>query len=504
MHDTIPFSPAELQATIGATFVPASLVRYDGAAFWYESQGQERWLSILAGSDHQALGRFKGALESFRDGYSILRCRANLENGRTLRSALPWLQPTPLGLATSAGFGDRLGLATPGQVHALQRVLAEVPDSAIAPIFAQQSIREMQRSNRTPAEVLSDATWGAFQAGWQSPLGADADHLKTFADIDACVAAGYSFYTIDPGAYVDSAADTDAPDTLNEKLIALPWDVLEDSPTALRQRYPRQAIALESSPVALDELAVIRAVAKYGRAVAHVVQMYRHLAAKAVPFELEVSVDETDTPTTPQEHIYIASELKRLGIQWVSLAPRYVGRFEKGIDYIGDLHTLRQNLQTHAEIARAFGPYKLGLHSGSDKFSVYPLISEATHGLVHLKTAGTSYVEALRVVAQIQPTLFRNIVALARERYPQERASYHVSAEVDQVPDVTSYPDEALPALLDELPTRQVVHVTFGSALATYGSEIKATLQAHSDAYERVLDQHFYRHLLPFTEFSRK
>ena len=59
--------------------------------------------------------------------------------------------------------------------------------------------------------------------------------------------------------------------------------------------------------------------------------MYRHLASKAVLFELEVSVDETETPTTPQEHVYIASELKRLGIRWVSLAPRYVGRFEKGM-----------------------------------------------------------------------------------------------------------------------------------------------------------------------------
>jgi len=232
--------------------------------------------------------------------------------------------------------------------------------------------------------------------------------------------------------------------------------------------------------------------------------MYRHLAGKAVPFELEVSVDETETLTTPQEHIYIASELKRLGIRWVSLAPRYVGRFEKGIDYIGDLDALQQDLQTHAEIARTFGPYKLGLHSGSDKFSVYPLISEATRGLVHLKTAGTSYVEALRVVAQEQPTLFRDIVALACQRYPHERASYHVSAEVAQVPDVARCPDEALAGLLDEAPTRQVVHVTFGSVLSTFGSELKAVLQAHPDVYKRVLDQHFYRHLRPSAESSKK
>ncbi len=504
MSDTLPFSQAELRARIGEAFLPLSLVKQHGAAFWCELRGPERRLAILAASEHPLFTRFHGTLETFADGYLLLRCPADQENGRALRSTLSWLQPVTLGLTTSAGFGDRLGLATPGQAHALQRVLREVPASTIAPIFAQQSIREMQRTRRKPAEVLNDATWGAFQAGWRAPLGADADHLKTFADIDDCAAAGYSFYTIDPGAYVDSAADEDPPGTIQEKLAALPWDVLEDTPADLLQRYGGQGVALESRSLVMEERAVARAAARYGRALAHVVQMYRHLAAKALPFELEVSVDETAAPTTPQEHIYLARELKRLGVQWVSLAPRYVGRFEKGIDYLGDLDALRQNLQIHAEIARVFGPYKLGLHSGSDKFSVYPLISQATRGLVHLKTAGTSYVEALRVVAREQPALFREIVRLACASYPQERASYHVSADVGRVPDLTSYPDEALPGLLDDVHTRQVVHVTFGSTLATFGPEIKTILQAHADVYERILDQHFYHHLLPFTAASKQ
>ena len=75
--------------------------------------------------------------------------------------------------------------------------------------------------------------------------------------------------------------------------------------------------------------------------------MYRHLlkAAGATPVELEVSVDETDTPTSPAEHYYVACELKRLGVEWVSLAPRFVGRFEKGVDYIGDLGELRADVR---------------------------------------------------------------------------------------------------------------------------------------------------------------
>ncbi|HEX6778836.1 MAG TPA: tagaturonate epimerase family protein [Ktedonobacterales bacterium] len=503
LGETFPFSLAEIRGKVGPALVPASFVAQDDAALWLEVKGQERRLAVLAPRGHALLTSFEGQSEEFTADYSLLVCKADQESGRALRAALSWLRPAVFGLATSAGFGDRLGLATPGHVRALQQVLSETPGSAIAPIFAQQSMREMQRTSRTPEVVLDDATWGTFQAGWRGPVGADADHLKTLADIDACAAAGYSFYTIDPGAYVDSEADEASPALLREKLMALPWDELADTPADLRRRYVGSTLKLESQQIVLDEPALVRAAVKYGRAVAHVARMYRRLANKGIPFDFEVSVDETETPTTPQEHIYVASELKRLDVQWVSMAPRYIGRFEKGIDYLGDLAALRQDFQAHAEIARALGPYKLSLHSGSDKFSVYPLISEAARGMVHLKTAGTSYVEALRVVAQEAPALFRELLAFACERYPQDRASYHVSAEVGRVPDVSALPDAGLTELLDEVNTRQVLHVTFGSALATFGADVKAVLQTHADLYSQTLEQHFYLHLKPFAALSK-
>ncbi len=498
MSSVFPFAPAELQAAVGAGFIEDSFIMQENAAFWYETAGPAGRLAILAEPEHPWLARFHGASQEFKAGYCLKRCQTTWENSQALRATLPWLQPTPLGLATSAGFGDRLGLATPGHVHTLRRVLGESPGKTLLPIFAQQSIREMERTRRTPEDVLNDATWGAFQAGWRGKLGADADHLKTPADIDACAAAGYSFYTIDPGAFVDSTADEAAPAVIQKKVEALPWHSLESSPADLTQRYIGKVFPLETRKMTLEEPAVQRAAAKYGRVVLHVASLYRHLASKHIPFELEISVDETETPTTHTEHIYLASELKRLGVQWVSMAPRYIGRFEKGIDYIGDLAALQQDLQTHAEIARALGPYKLSLHSGSDKFSVYPLISKATGGLVHLKTAGTSYVEALRVVAQANPALFRNILAYACERYPTDRASYHVSAEVARVPDARRSPGDALAALLDEPNARQVLHVTFGSVLAAFGVPLRETLRTYQDDYTQILKQHFYRHLKPF------
>jgi hypothetical protein len=333
-------------------------------------------------------------------------------------------------------------------------------------------------------------------------VGADADHLKTTGDIDTCVAAGYSFFTFDPGAYVDAAADSDSAAQIERKVAALPWADLEASPAALRAQYAGQTVDLGDRGMTLEMEAVWRAAAKYGGAIAHVSALYRHLARHGVPFEVEVSVDETETPTTHTEHIYFASELRRLGVTWVSLAPRYVGRFEKGIDYLGDLDALRADLAGHAAIARALGPYKLSLHSGSDKFSVYPLIVEATGGRAHLKTAGTSYLEGLRVLARVEPALFRAIAELAGERYPVDRATYHVSAELSDWPALAQVRDADLPALVERDMPREILHVTFGSALASYGGEIKAALSRHRALYAEVLETHFVRHLAPFAGVS--
>src|SRR5918911_1856233 len=113
----------------------------------------------------------------------------------------------------------------------------------------------------------------------------------------------------------------------------------------------------------------------------------------------------------------MALELRRLGVRWVSYAPRYLGEFEKGVDYVCDLAAFERHLALHAAIARQLGPYKLSLHSGSDKFSVYAMAAHQTRGLVHLKTAGTSYVEALRTIASLDPALFRELYGVAREQF---------------------------------------------------------------------------------------
>jgi hypothetical protein len=381
---------------------------------------------------------------------------------------------SPLDLNPSFGFGDRLGLATPGHI-------AAVHGTKLAPVFAQQSVRENARTGRTPQQVLDDARRAVEAAKWDAPWGADADHLKDVDDIPPFVEAGYTFFTVDPGEYVDNAADDDSVDSLKRKTSDLDWEELTNVYLngAGEQVWGR-----------FESETLLHAAAKYAKAIQHAIGMFKRLSEMKDGFDFEVSVDETDSPTTPLEHFFIANELTRRGVKFTSLAPRFIGRFEKGVDYIGDLQALDAELARHAAVTAHFGTYKLSLHSGSDKFSVYPLIAKHWGDRIHVKTAGTSYLEALRVLAKHQSDLFERIYALGQERYESDRKTYHVSAQLDRLPDT-----DDLPALLDDFHAREVLHVTYGSALAQFGEQIKAALVQYDDAYYDSLKAHFDKHL---------
>jgi tagaturonate epimerase len=486
-----------LLALNGLDLSPNSAVSVEGTEVGLAESGQK--VAVLARSGSKVLSSFEGE-SSVAGGRTLLLGPISATNLDALRDLLPWLRPRTLGTRTSAGFGDRLGLATPGHVRAIRAA-----GGGLAPIFAQQSIREMDRTGRSPQEVLDDATWGVFAEGWQEGFGADADHLKTAPDVEACVAAGYTFFTFDPGDYVDDGTESAGTSALRAALEDLPWQDLEDLPADMKRRYLDRAFQAEGHEVRFDELSLARAAVKYGAAVAHVARLYHHLQAAMgeEDFEVEVSVDETESPTTHAQHIYIATELGRLGVRWVSLAPRYVGRFEKGVDYLGDLAGFEEDIEAHAAIARTVtpdGPYKLSLHSGSDKFSIYPAFVRQTRGFAHLKTAGTSYLEALRTVAALDPGLFRDVYAFARRCYEEDRASYHVSAEIGRSPLPGDLGEADLPALLEQFDAREILHVTFGSVLkeARFRDRLFGLLQEHPEHYAAGLERHFLRHLKPF------
>jgi len=414
-----------------------------------------------------------------------------------------------LGLAPSFGFGDRIGLATPGHVAAMNR-----SGAGIEPIFPQQSIREMVRTNRTPDGVMADALNGMRDAGWTGKTGADADHLKTPDDIDRTAAAGYTFFTIDPSDQVDEATDGYDESTLRERFAAV-----RDQIDWFDSYLGKQISLSTGASISLDEEACMRCAVKYGPALNLAISLADHIKTvqegAGRDYEIELSVDETDQPTTLGEHYIVADQCIKRGMKLVSLAPRFIGDFEKGVDYKGDVEALERSLNDHAAISEILGPYKLSLHSGSDKISMYPSLARATKGRFHVKTAGTSYLEALRVVAIHDPSLFRRIVAFGRTRYNTDKATYHVAATLENtVPDTEIADATRLEQLYLERwqdvpagkgftePGRQILHCTFGSVLnhEEFGPAVRGVLESHLDTYTEVLADHFIRHLAALAE----
>jgi hypothetical protein len=413
------------------------------------------------------------------------------------------LQPVALGLRPSFGFGDRLGLATAGHIEAMRRV-----GGGIAPIFAQQSIREMTRTGRTPETVLADARSALSAAEWHGDFGADADHLKTAADVDATAAAGFTFFTIDPSDFVDQNAGTYPEPALRNRFADVrPMADWFDHYLGKLVKLPTGAT------IELNEEALMRAAVRYGRALAAAIELGEHIRrvneSAGRDYEIELSIDETEEPTTLGEHYVIADQCLSRGMKLMSLAPRFIGTLEKGVDYIGDDRAFERSVRDHAAIAEMLGPYKLSLHSGSDKLSIYPALARATRGRFHVKTAGTSYLEALRVAAIHDASLLRRICEFARQRYDVDKATYHVHATLQDVPPPVTLRDRELEQVYLErwediapgrgfsAPGRQILHCTFGSVLTdpSLGAALRGCLTAHQDTYNDVLAAHFEKHL---------
>lgn len=417
-------------------------------------------------------------------------------NASIARQRLPWLKPTLVGLTTSFGVGDRLGLATPGHVRAFRK-----HGQGLRPVFAQQSAREMTRLQRSAQTVMDDVTFGLIEAEWRHAFGADADHLKTAGQVDECLRAGFTTFTLDPGDLV-------RPVTSDVKVRAgdIPWTELQDSESEFAARYSALIIQAADVKIEMSSEIAIRAAYKYGPAVAHAYSLYRHLRDTAShPIEVEVAVDETEQPTTLHEHVYLSTEMRRLGMDWVGLALRLVGSFEKGVEYAGDVDHLLLSLSRHSAISEALGPYKLSLHSASDKFSLYKAVLEATHGKLHVKTSGTSYLEALRVASGCAPRLFRDIYEVSQSAYTMARASYHVSADDSRLPAAMELADNDLAQLLHDPTARQVLHVGYGELIAprddsagqTLLDDLRALLLRESERYAAALEHHIGRHLEP-------
>lgn len=486
----------------------SSIVRRRNCIFFLIREGFNKKLVILHPSDVEAPRGFmfeeKGSFTYRRRRINYIICPCNSKNASQLRRIFAYTCPRAIGLRPAIGLGDRLGLATPGHIRA-------VKEFGIFPVLAQQSIREMERTQRTPQEVLDDVSWAVFQEGYRGGFAADADHLKKESHIDATFAAGFTMYTVDCSDHIDFEADNYSFNILKSKFENLPWEEMKCDKNRFMKFYKRKRMILhmpndEVKELRFSEEDLFRVAVKFSRAIIFVAKMYRHLRKLfgRRRFDFEVSIDETEKPTTSLEHLFLISEFKRFNVKIHGLALRFIGRFEKAVDYIGDLREFEKSLMEHILISKRFGPYKISVHSGSDKFSIYPILNKLASNMLHLKTSGTSYLESLRIVARHDPNLFREIVRYGLEHFHEDRRSYHISTDLSLIPVPDHVPDDELEkSFLDHPAGRQVLHVTYGSVLTAKDNEgkwlfkerIRKVLLKNEEEFYETVAMHVRKHI---------
>ncbi len=475
------------------TIYHSSIKSKEDNYFFLVKDDQAKYLTVIG--KPEVVKKFEGPVSEEKkieeDGLFAKVCYLNHHNLSLLREIFPWLNPSFCGLRASFGTGDRLGIATPAHIQAFK-------DKDVFPVLAQQSVREMARTERNWQKVLDDAIWGCFEAGYIGPFGADADHVKDIKELKEAADCGFTMFTLDPSDYVRKDLSK-----LNKKEINNLYEHISERKD-LERLYLNKTYNFTGQRLMFDDNSLPEIILTYSEAINHVVKCYEFLKSyKKNNFDLEISVDETPTVTSPLAHLFIVLELQRRGVDFQNLALHFLGDWQKGIEYIGDVEQFAREFSLHTAIAKNIGGYKLSLHTGSDKFSVYPIFTRETSGLCHIKTAGTSWLEEVKVVAMMEPEFYREIHRFALENFEKDRASYNLTTDLSRIPDLDTIPDSELINLFKQNDSRQLIHITYGSILRARDNEgkyifkdrIYKILFQYEDDHYHELSNHIRRHL---------
>ncbi|MDD5727109.1 MAG: tagaturonate epimerase family protein [Victivallales bacterium] len=448
---------------------------------------ESRFLLVISDREAGLIGNFSGERISGMDGVAC-RCPLNEQNAEMLRKLFPWTAPVSLrDRKTTVGCGDRLGLATAGHI-------AAVREFELAPVLAQQSMRELTLTGRTYRGLVDDATFMVYQCGYKDGYGADGDHLKTIADIDTALGADMPMITLDLSEVMNAAAGDWSDAEIGKAFAGLPGEKQK----YFEEIYFNKEFTAGEKRINMDAAVVRRCAVMYLKALDFAQEVHAHLQAeRGDQFDLEISIDETTSPTLPSHHLFIVMELRKRGVEFTSLAPRFIGEFQKAVDYIGDPEEFARQFRVHADIAKTHGDYKISIHSGSDKFMVYPVIGAMTGMRLHLKTAGTSWLEAVRVIAENDPALYRLMHKCALANFKAMLKLYHITADIGKIPDIDRISDGDLPELMDMSEARQLLHITYGPILndKIIRPLFFAAMHRFEAEYTEKLKKHFEKHL---------
>ena len=402
------------------------------------------------------------------------------------------------------GVGDRFAHQAEAQLAAFERLAAD--GVVVSPVW-NKSNREHSFIGSEPASVRDAASAAVAARKWPHPWFVDADHIR-LDTVDRFLDSS-DFFTIDVADSIGKPAS-------------------EADVAAFLARHPELRAPLTipgiAAPVPLSAQTSGTVAQSYLLACREAGEIFRHIRAKRGDgVAIEVSMDETDAAQTPPELLVILALLADEGVPLQTIAPKFTGRFNKGVDYVGDLAGFEKEFSDDvAVLAYAADRYglprnlKLSVHSGSDKFSLYPIIRrvvERTGAGLHLKTAGTTWLEEMIGLAEAGGdglALAKEIYAYAYDHVDEFCAPYATVIDIDRAKlpaptEVASWSGSQLAAALRHVPAnpafnphmRQLVHVSFKVA-AKQGKRYLDLLVANRDVVAKQVTENIYdRHLRP-------
>ncbi len=405
----------------------------------------------------------------------------------------------------SIGVGDRFAHQAKAQLRACQLISADGAD--VVPVW-NKSNREHTFIGSEPASVRQAASVAVSMLGWSKGWHVDADHIR-LETVDRFLSCS-DFFTIDVADSIGQpAASADV--------------------QAFVERHPELIGAISipkiAEPFHTTRAEIERIAGKFLLAVKDAGKIYRHICEKKGEHNIiaEVSMDETDTPQTPPELLVILAALADEKVRVQTVAPKFTGRFNKGVDYVGDLAQFEKEFHDDlAVIAHAIARYglpanlKLSVHSGSDKFSLYPIIRRTLPKFdagVHLKTAGTTWLEELIGLAEAGGDALaftKEIYAGAIGHVDEFCAPYASVIDIDQAKlptaeEVAGWTSDQFTGALRHDQThplfnasfRQLLHVSFKLA-AKQGQRYLDLLVANEEVVAKNVTENLYaRHLKP-------
>ncbi|WP_347840565.1 tagaturonate epimerase family protein [uncultured Draconibacterium sp.] len=403
----------------------------------------------------------------------------------------------------SFGVGDRFNHEGEAQLRALIR--ANQKGIAVTPVW-NKSNREHDIVHSEPSGTRVEADEATKALGWDKPYFVDADHIN-LGNVDRFIAHS-DFFTLDVAMYIGNESSADDVDAFKASCAAL----------GAKVTIPGIDEAIEISEQLLEEVAT-----KYLAAIKEAGKIYRHIeAAKGKGnFVTEVSMDEVEAPQTPVELFFILKMIADENIPAQTIAPKFTGRFNKGVDYVGDATQFAKEFEQDVLVidyaVKAFGlpsDLKLSVHSGSDKFTIYPIMAEIIKKYdkgLHVKTAGTTWLEeviGLAISGDEGLVVAKEIYTKALQRKEELCGPYADVIDIDdaQLPsaeEVASWSGEKFGNTLRHIPGhadynanfRQLIHVGYKVA-AEMGENYTGLLKKHADVVGGCVEENIYdRHL---------